>query len=81
MDAIDQHLCAELQPFPVINQSDITLVDLMASTSDEETIIAAHPLGRRGHEIPNDPEDNAKGAGKPTKFLDATLSTGKPTGR
>ena len=58
MDAIDQHLCAELQPYPVTDQSDITLVDLMAS--DEEANIAAHPRGWRGREIPNDPEDSAK---------------------
>ena len=46
MDAIDQHLCAELQPYPLTDQSDITLVDLMAS--DEEANIAAHPEAGEG---------------------------------
>ena len=58
LDALDRHLCPQLGPYPVTDQSHITHVDLMAS--DEEANIAAHPRGWMGQEIPNPPEDSAK---------------------
>ena len=60
LDALDQHLLPDLGAFPVIEQSQITQVDLTASTSDEEANKAAHPHKWMGREIPNPPEDTAK---------------------
>ena len=80
LDSLDQHLLPQLGPFPVTNPSDITLVDLTASTSDEEANIAAHPQNWIGQEIPNAPEDSAKNLVSLVNFLMPPYQLGNQPG-
>ena len=79
-DALDQNLLPQLGPFPVTPQQDITHVDLTGTTSDEERNIAAHPQNWRRREIPNPPEDTAKGLVKIANFLMPPFNLGDMPG-
>ena len=79
-DALDQNLLPLLGPFPVTPQQDITHVDLTGTTSDEERNIAAHPQNWRGREIPNPPEDTAKGMVNIANFLMPSFNLGDMPG-
>ena len=80
LDALDQHLLPELSAFPVTEHSKITQFDLTASTSDEETNIAAHPQNWMGREIPNPPEDPAKNLVNLVNYLMPPFQLGNQPG-